>query len=149
MAWVSHALTLLGLSLFATITLLPLSAVDAYYISTFNKYWFVYTVVIIIIVDVFSAFITYSFAHVLVRLIVRSEKNKIKLERVGERLARGGRWGITLFAATPLPYSLAIYFYAGAQVGFKSLAIPLMIGRVIKYSVITIGILYGIELLVP
>lgn len=140
---ISHAIRIWLFSLFATITLLPISAVDTYYVSTFNKYFYVITVGFIVVSDLMTAFITHLFGRTLVNLIVRSEKNKRKLAEVGERVSQKGKWGITLFAATPLPYSLAIYFYAGAKVPFKTLAIPLLIGRLIKYTIITIALIVG------
>ena len=48
-----------------------------------------------------------------------------------------------LFASTPLPYSLAIYTYAAAQVPFSKILVPLTIGRIIKYTVITASLLFG------
>jgi len=66
MVLVRHFIQILGLSLFATITLFPVSAVDAYYISTFNKYFWLITIAFIIVSDIISAFVAHLFAEKLV-----------------------------------------------------------------------------------
>ena len=144
--WIRHIWTIQLLSLFATITLFPLSVVDSYFIGSFTRFWFIGTAVAIIVCDTISAKITHKFASSIVNFVVKSEKNKQKLEEVGKKLEKYGTWGMVLFASTPLPYSLAIYFYAGANVRFTKILVPLVIGRTIKYTAITLMIVYGISL---
>lgn len=143
MSLITHALRLLGFSFIATTLLLPVSAVDTYYAATFTKYFFPITVFLIIVFDVITAYFAHKFTHLLTSLIIKSQKNKNKLKRVGERLQSKGRWGMVVFAATPLPYSLAIYTFAAANVPYKAIVIPLVIGRTIKYSVLTILLYWG------
>lgn len=137
---IGHIVQIILYSIVATVLLLPVSVLDGYYIATFNNYPFLITLPTIIIIDVIVATLLYLFAKTLSRLIIRKEKHKKKLEKID--IEKIGFWGLVLGASTPLPYSLMLYAAGSVQwSNYKKVALAVLIGRTIKYSVITIGIL--------
>lgn len=143
----NHVIYIIGASLVATILLLPISALDSYYIASFNKFPFLITVPIMVGADIFSAILAYKLSYLLIPLVVRTDKKREKLRGVGEKLQKTGFWGLVIAACTPLPYSL--FIYTAGVVGWGSLrqfTVAILIGRTIKYGLITAGIMFGISI---
>ena len=143
---ISHILYIIGSSLFATLVIFPISSLDVYYVGSFTRFPFYITLPIIIIVEILTALLAYKFAYWLVPKIIRKEKNKQKLIEMGSKIEKWGFWGLVLVGCTPLPYSITIYAAAAVRWGtVKQFSLAILIGRSIKYSLITIGVLAGIE----
>lgn len=97
-------------------------------------------------------FINVAFKQYLLVLFTVSEKTF----EFGYRLLNGefdtekyinkyGQWGMLISAATPLPYTLTIYIFAGSM-EIKKFILYNVIGRTIKYSAIYFGIKLGISI---
>lgn len=144
---VGHIIQIFIYSLIATILLLPVSVLDGYYVTTFSKYPFMLTFIIIIIADIISANLVYLFSKTLSKLVIRKEKTKQKLNIITDKLKKYGFWGLVVVASTPLPYSLMLYTAGSTQWGnHKLFTIAVLIGRIIKYTIITAFVLLGINI---
>lgn len=73
------------------------------------------------------------------KIVKRFYKDK-EVSKSHERLDKWGVWGIGLFAATPLPITVAVYYFAAVQFNRRKFLIAFSIGRLFKYSSYVIAI---------
>ena len=145
---IQHILQLIVNSWIATFLLLPISALDIYYISTFNKYVWYINLPVLLIIDIFMAFLLIKFGYLISHLVIKSDKNKAKLAKWSDKFSKWGFWGLLIAASTPLPYSLFLYTQGATRI-IKYPMVAVAIGRTIKYGVITALLLLGYAHLLP
>ena len=135
-------------SFIATALFFPVSALDTYYIATFNLKILWYIFPIIIISEIINAIIVYKFSKLLSDKIIRKESHKLKLEKIQTKIEKYGFWGIALAGATPLPYSLVLYSLGATKWGnIKKVTLAVLIGRSIKYIALAIVAYFGFSIL--
>ena len=139
-----HILMIVINSAIATFLILPVSALDVYYVATFGSYNIILTLAVVIVVEVIMAWLTFKFGKFVVNFVIRKPSTQQKLIKVGENLGKWGWWLILVSAMTPLPYSLMIYSAGSVNWGNDAKFISaILIGRSVKYIAFTVALYFG------
>jgi len=90
-------------------------------------------VFITILSDVLFAFVGYKFTSVLRKLFARKAKSS-DIKTTNSRLSKYGNLSVLLFAATPLPFTIAVYAAGGLKLNLKSYILAVLVGRFIRHG---------------
>lgn len=77
-------------------------------------------------------------------MFVRKKKRK-DIEKSHKRIDKYGSFGFYLFAASPLPITIAVYYAGAIKYNLKPFLISVFLGRLTKYIIYSTAIYYGIE----
>jgi len=140
----------IAFSFFGMLIVFPISFVDIAFVSEHKDgiIWWVLILhtIVIILSDTLAAFIGYSFSEKLKRLFVRKKK-KNDIEKSHKRIEKWGTFGFYMFAASPLPITIAIYYAGAIKYKIRPFLIAVFFGRLTKYIIYSAAIYYGIEII--
>jgi uncharacterized membrane protein YdjX (TVP38/TMEM64 family) len=129
-----------SLSALNTLFTLPVSLQDGFLIAAFanpirySNFYVVYLVLYSIVVDTGFAIIGYRFARNLSKIFVKKSKKLKDKAKMDSIIDKFGWVGMYLAAATPLPFTIAIYYAGAVKMNFKKFIIATIAGRASKYA---------------
>lgn len=124
-----------------TLLTLPVSALDVKLIAIFGdplrytSFYSIFVLVFAVIADTFFAIVGYRFARNLSKLFVKKQKKLKDKETMNNLLDKYGSIAVFLAAATPLPFTVAVYYAGAIKFHFKKFIIFTGAGRLFKYSI--------------
>jgi len=129
-----------SLSALNTLFTLPVSLQDGFLIAAFanpvrySDLYVVYLVSFSVFIDTTFAIIGYRFARNLSKAFVKKEKKLKDTAKMDRILNKYGSLGMFVAAATPLPFTIAIYYAGAVKMNFKKFWISTALGRLSKYT---------------
>lgn len=123
----------------------PLEPVIWSYLAIYPEtFWWV--VPIIIIAEILAALSAHVVGEKIGQKIIGRFYRKRDVAKDHARIEKWGMFGIFLFAATPLPITIAVYYMAAIRYDRKKFIIAFSIGRALKYTVYLISsMILGID----
>lgn len=89
-----------------------------------------------IIFETLWAIPTFLLSYKLTNIFIKRESTKKKLEEITTKFKKQSDFIVLIAAATPFPFTLTIYAAGALNYSLKRMTIVILIGRIIKYSVL-------------
>lgn len=136
-----------------TLLALPVSLQDTRIVvmllspTKYNEWFVLFLVFYPAITDTLFAGVGYRFAKTLSRAFVKKEKKKKDREKMNKLIDKYGPLAMFLAAASPLPFSVAIYYAGAVKMHFKSFIVSTLAGRLVKYAAYAVFLrVFGINI---
>jgi membrane protein YqaA with SNARE-associated domain len=116
---------------------IPVTFSDAFLFLQYNiANSIIYTggfVLITIAADILWAYVGYKFTSVFRRLFARKASNR-DVKSTNSRLSKYGNAAVLLFAATPLPFTVAVYAAGALKLNLTYYLLAVSVGRFIRHG---------------
>jgi membrane protein YqaA with SNARE-associated domain len=116
---------------------IPITFSDAFLFLQYNiANSLIYTggfVLITIAADILWAYVGYKFTSVFRRLFARKATNQ-DIKSTNSRLSKYGNAAVFLFAATPLPFTVAVYAAGALKLNLTYYLLAVLVGRFIRHG---------------